>query len=47
MANQGTIKVSQETLELLRKVRKEKGVVMTEAIRIAVTDYYYGQKNSK
>jgi hypothetical protein len=46
MSKTESVRIPVETVELLRKLRKEKGIMMTEAVRIAVNKVY-GQKNSK
>lgn len=46
MGRTESVRVPKPTIELLRKLKEEQGILMGEAIRIAV-DKYYGKKNSK
>jgi len=43
--NYAVVKVEEETYKILKELKRNQGVPMTEGIRIAVTNYY-GQKNN-
>lgn len=44
--NFASVKVEEETYNILKTLKTKQGIPITEAIRIAVNNYY-GKKNSK